>query len=114
MEMSVRALDTINEQYQGKAAHEESLSLPRREERDHKERREIPKTTLSRFALSAAGSVLLYALFFGNIDRLFPVLTSGTYLGAALVIALALTFSLTYGTCANYFLELLGMGGGKH
>lgn len=62
-----------------------------------------------RFAILAGASVTMYTLFFGSIDRLSPVLTSGTPVGAGSVIGLALCFSLVYGCCAGCFLELLGL-----
>ncbi len=67
------------------------------------------KPVLVRFLVFAVASALMYGIFFSFTDQLFPLLTAGTAAGAALVISLALAFSLMYGTCANYLLELLGL-----
>ncbi len=61
------------------------------------------------FIASAAASVVLYGLFFGFIDDIFPRLTSGTIGGAAAVIGLALTFSLIHGNFGAALLEILGI-----
>lgn len=61
------------------------------------------------FIVFGAASVVLYGLFFGFIDAIFPHLTSGTIGGAAEVIGLALTFSLIHGSFAASLLELLGI-----
>lgn len=55
-----------------------------------------------------AASLALYGLFFGFVDDIFPVLTSGTIGGAVAVIGLALTFSLAHGSFASALLEVVG------
>lgn len=56
-----------------------------------------------------AASVVLYGLFFGFVNDIFPRLTSGTIGGAAAVIGIALTFSLIHGNFAAALLETLGI-----
>lgn len=61
------------------------------------------------FVVFGAASVVLYGLFFGLVDDIFPHLTSGTIGGAAAVVGLALTFSVIHGNFAAALLELLGI-----
>ena len=72
-------------------------------------RPKVARSTVVRFVVFGVASILIYALFFGSVDQLFPVLTAGNMIGAGVVVALALCFSLIYGTFANYLLEVLGL-----
>ncbi len=56
-----------------------------------------------------AASLALYGMFFGFIDDIFSLLTSGTVGGAAAVIFLALTFSLVHASFAGALLEVVGI-----
>jgi len=68
-----------------------------------------PRRIVARFLLLAAASAAMYLLFFYSCDRLLPLLTSCTLIGALVVMGLALGFCLVYGACAGYLLELLGI-----
>jgi hypothetical protein len=69
----------------------------------------VARRTIIGFIVFAVASAAMYAVFFGSLDVLMPKLTAGTFAGTGSVIALALVFSLVYGTFANYLLELLGI-----
>lgn len=72
-----------------------------------------PRTRRSRATIGllvfGVTSVMLYGLFFGFVDDIFPHLTSGTIGGAAAVVGLALSFSLIHGNFAAALLEVLGI-----
>jgi heme O synthase-like polyprenyltransferase len=61
-----------------------------------------------RLIVFGAASATLYGIFFTFVDDISSLLTSGSVVGAAAVIGLALTTSLIHGSFAGALLDVVG------